>query len=66
LPVSRRVSLTDEGLAVLRRAFTGEAFSFAGERYTVQNVKVMRPEQMAPGLERFARDVAPRLKAAVG
>jgi len=26
----------------------------------------MRPEQMAPSLERFAREVAPRLKAAVG
>jgi len=26
----------------------------------------MRPEQMAPSLERFAREVAPRLKSAVG
>jgi len=26
----------------------------------------MRPEQMAPSLEQFAREVAPRLKAAVG
>ena len=33
MPVSRRVSLTDEGLEVLKRAFTGETFSFAGKRY---------------------------------
>ena len=33
LPVSRRVSLTDEGLEVLKRAFTGETFSYAGKRY---------------------------------
>ena len=26
----------------------------------------MRPEQMAPSLERFARDVVPRLKAEMG
>jgi len=40
LPISRRVSLTDEGLAVLRRAFAGDAFSFEGKRYTFQNVKI--------------------------
>ena len=28
MPVSRRVSLTDEGLEVLKRAFTGETFSY--------------------------------------
>src|ERR1700757_324288 len=40
LPVSRRVSLTDEGLEVLRRAVAGRAVSFAGKRYTFQNVKI--------------------------
>ena len=40
LPVARRVSLTDEGLAVLRRAFTGEKFSFQGKRYDFQDVKI--------------------------
>jgi alkanesulfonate monooxygenase SsuD/methylene tetrahydromethanopterin reductase-like flavin-dependent oxidoreductase (luciferase family) len=40
LPVSRRVSLTEEGLEVLRRAFIGETFSFAGKRYHFENVKV--------------------------
>ncbi len=40
LPVPRRVSLTDEGIAVLRRAFTGEKFSFKGKRYDFQDVKI--------------------------
>jgi alkanesulfonate monooxygenase SsuD/methylene tetrahydromethanopterin reductase-like flavin-dependent oxidoreductase (luciferase family) len=40
LPVSRRVSLTDEGIEVLRRAFTGEKFSFEGKRYNFQDVKI--------------------------
>ena len=35
-PVSRRLSLTDEGLEVLTRAFTGEPFSFTGKRYQFQ------------------------------
>jgi len=39
-PVSRRLSLTDEGLAVLRRAFTGERFSFQGKRYDFHDVKI--------------------------
>ena len=40
LPVARRVSLTDEGIAVLRRAFTGEKFSFSGKRYDFQDVRI--------------------------
>ncbi len=40
LPVSRRVSLTDEGLEVLRRAFSGERFSFAGKRYDFADVRI--------------------------
>jgi alkanesulfonate monooxygenase SsuD/methylene tetrahydromethanopterin reductase-like flavin-dependent oxidoreductase (luciferase family) len=40
LPVSRRVSLTDDGIAVLRRAFTGEKFSFSGKRYSFEDVKI--------------------------
>jgi alkanesulfonate monooxygenase SsuD/methylene tetrahydromethanopterin reductase-like flavin-dependent oxidoreductase (luciferase family) len=39
-PVSRRVSLTDEGLEVLTRAFTGERFSFFGKRYQFEDVKI--------------------------
>jgi alkanesulfonate monooxygenase SsuD/methylene tetrahydromethanopterin reductase-like flavin-dependent oxidoreductase (luciferase family) len=39
-PVSRRVSLTDEGLEVLTRAFSGERFSFSGKRYQFEDVKI--------------------------
>jgi alkanesulfonate monooxygenase SsuD/methylene tetrahydromethanopterin reductase-like flavin-dependent oxidoreductase (luciferase family) len=48
LPVSRRLSLTDEGLAVLRHAFTGEQFSFHGKRYDFTDVKVT-PGYVQPG-----------------
>lgn len=48
LPVSRRVSLTDEGLAVLRLAFSGEAFSFTGKRYDFHDVKIT-PGYVQPG-----------------
>jgi alkanesulfonate monooxygenase SsuD/methylene tetrahydromethanopterin reductase-like flavin-dependent oxidoreductase (luciferase family) len=37
LPVSRRVSLTDEGIEVLRHCFTGEKFSFHGKRRATCN-----------------------------
>lgn len=48
LPVSRRLSLTDEGLAVLRRAFTGDKFSFQGKRYDFTDVKIT-PGFVQPG-----------------
>src|SRR5580692_9402266 len=48
LPVSRRLSLTDEGLAVLRHAFTGETFSFHGKRYEFTDVKIT-PGYVQPG-----------------
>ncbi len=40
LPVSRRVSLMDEGIEVLKRCFTGERFSYAGKRYQVEDVQI--------------------------
>ncbi len=40
IPVARRVSLMEEGLQVLSRAFTGEQFSFHGKRYQFDNVKI--------------------------
>ena len=48
MPVSRRVSLTDEGIEVLQRAFTGEKFSFEGKRYNFQDVKIT-PGYVQPG-----------------
>ena len=48
LPVSHRLSYTDEGLEVLTRAFTGERFSFRGKRYDFQNVRT-RPGYVQAG-----------------
>src|SRR4051812_32512501 len=48
VPGSRGVSLTDEGLEVLTRAFTGERFSFAGKRYQFEDVKIT-PGFVQPG-----------------
>jgi alkanesulfonate monooxygenase SsuD/methylene tetrahydromethanopterin reductase-like flavin-dependent oxidoreductase (luciferase family) len=48
IPMSRRVSLTDEGLAVLRHCFTGERFSFSGKRYDFADV-VIAPRYVQPG-----------------
>jgi alkanesulfonate monooxygenase SsuD/methylene tetrahydromethanopterin reductase-like flavin-dependent oxidoreductase (luciferase family) len=38
LPVSRRVSLMNEGIEVLQRCFTGERFSYEGKRYQFEDV----------------------------
>src|SRR3954471_5844478 len=38
LPVSHRLSYTEEGLEVLRQVFAGERFSFRGKRYDFQDV----------------------------
>ncbi len=40
MPVSHRVSRTEEGLEVLRRCFTGERFSFHGKRYQFDDVMI--------------------------
>jgi alkanesulfonate monooxygenase SsuD/methylene tetrahydromethanopterin reductase-like flavin-dependent oxidoreductase (luciferase family) len=39
-PVSRRVSLMDEGIEVLQRCFSGERFSYAGKRYQFEDVVI--------------------------
>jgi len=48
LPVSRRVSLMDEGIEVLQRCFSGERFSFSGKRYQFEDVKIT-PGYVQPG-----------------
>ena len=48
IPVSRRVSLMDEGIEVLRRCFTGERFSYAGKRYLFDDVRIT-PGYVQPG-----------------
>ncbi len=40
LPVSRRVSLMNEGIEVLKACFTGERFSFSGKRYRFEDVQI--------------------------
>ncbi len=40
LPVSRRVSLMNEGIEVLQRCFTGERFSYQGKRYQLDDVQI--------------------------
>lgn len=39
-PVSRRVSLTNEGIEVLKRCFSGERFSYQGRRYQFEDVQI--------------------------
>ena len=48
LPVSHRLSYTDEGLEVLTRAFTGERFSFHGRRYHCTDARIT-PGYVQPG-----------------
>ncbi len=43
-----RVSLTEEGLEILRRAWSEERFDFAGKRYQFEDVAV-RPRPVQPG-----------------
>lgn len=40
LPVSRRVSLMEEGLEILKKCFSGERFSHHGQRYKLDDVIV--------------------------
>jgi alkanesulfonate monooxygenase SsuD/methylene tetrahydromethanopterin reductase-like flavin-dependent oxidoreductase (luciferase family) len=49
IPVSRRVSLTEEGVDVLRLAWTGEPFSYHGKRYTFDDVQVTPAPVQAGG-----------------
>lgn len=48
LPVSRRLSLMNEGIEVLQRCFSGERFSHHGERYRFDDV-IITPGYVQPG-----------------
>ena len=48
IPVSRRVSLMNEGIEVLQRCFSGERFSYQGKRHQFQDV-VITPGYVQPG-----------------
>ena len=48
IPISRRVSLTEEALQVLQLAWSGEPFSFEGKRYRFSDLRVT-PDPVQPG-----------------
>jgi len=48
LPVSRRVSLMNEGIEVLQRCFAGERFSYSGKRYKFEDV-IIKPGYVQEG-----------------
>jgi alkanesulfonate monooxygenase SsuD/methylene tetrahydromethanopterin reductase-like flavin-dependent oxidoreductase (luciferase family) len=48
IPIPRRVSLTEEGLDVLRLAWSGEKFSYHGKRYDFDDLLVT-PAPVQPG-----------------
>ena len=48
IPVSRRLSLMEEGLDILRLAWTGEPFSYTGKRWRFDDVRVT-PAPVQPG-----------------
>jgi alkanesulfonate monooxygenase SsuD/methylene tetrahydromethanopterin reductase-like flavin-dependent oxidoreductase (luciferase family) len=46
--LSQRPSLTEEGIAILRKAFTGEPFEFHGKRYDFGTIQIT-PGPVRPG-----------------
>ena len=48
IPISRRVSLTEEALTILRLAWSGEPFNFEGKRFKVSDLRVT-PEPVQEG-----------------
>ena len=47
-PVSRRVSLMEEGIEVLQKCFSGERFSYQGKRYQFEDI-VIKPGYVQEG-----------------
>lgn len=48
IPLRQRLSRFEEGLEILRRAWSEERFSFAGRRYTLQDVFITPKPQQKP------------------
>jgi alkanesulfonate monooxygenase SsuD/methylene tetrahydromethanopterin reductase-like flavin-dependent oxidoreductase (luciferase family) len=59
LPVSRRVSLTNEGIEVLQRCFSGERFSYHGRRYQFDDVRIAPGYVQAGGPPLWLAAMAP-------
>lgn len=48
IPLSHRVSLLEESIAVIRRCWTEERFSFQGKRFTLENVSINPKPRQKP------------------
>src|ERR1043166_5025804 len=48
VPMEHRVALFEEGVAILRHAWSGERFTFRGEHYRLEDVEI-RPRPYRPG-----------------
>lgn len=48
MPMSHRVSMFEEGLEVIRRAWTEDKFNFVGKRYTIRNARVLPKPYQKP------------------
>ncbi len=48
VPLKNRVSMTEEGIQILRLAWADEPFSFSGKRYTLTDIDV-HPKPVQPG-----------------
>ena len=66
IPRSRRVSLTEETLEILRRAWSGEAFTFEGTRWSFRDLRVTPDpvQRGGPPLWIAATSLAGALRAA--
>ncbi len=66
VPISRRVSLMNEGIEVLQRCFSGERFSYRGQRWQFEDVKITPGyvQQGGPPLWIAAMSEAGALRAA--
>ncbi len=66
IPISRRVSLTEEAVEILQLAWSGEAFSYEGKRYRHQDLRVTPDPVQAggPPLWMAATSVPGALRAA--
>jgi probable F420-dependent oxidoreductase len=49
IPIDERVTRFEESVAILRRAWSGEAFSFKGTHYTLEEVRVTPPPYQPGG-----------------
>lgn len=49
VPITERASRTEEGLAILRKAWTGQPFSHEGKHFRFENARITPPPAQRPG-----------------